>query len=148
MDRRYFLQQSCGLCLTMLMSGWLVEELSACSASKVLQGRLVDREIEVDGALLNDEHFRVLAASGVRYRIALRRLADGQYLALLLMCTHARNPVTLTGDSFYCPLHGSRFDAQGQVVQGPAQQPLVHLPVSRDAHGNLHIVLQNWMLES
>jgi cytochrome b6-f complex iron-sulfur subunit len=148
MDRRYFLQQSCGFCLTMLVGGWLAQELSACSAGKILQARLVDREVEVDKTLLNDEHFQVVAASGVRYRIAVRRLADGQYLALLLMCTHARNPVTLTGNSFYCPLHGSRFDSQGNVTQGPAQQPLLHLPVRQDTQGNLHIALQSWMLES
>ncbi|MBX5438156.1 MAG: Rieske (2Fe-2S) protein [Thermoflavifilum sp.] len=148
MNRRYFIRESCSICLGAMVAGWLAESLSACATSKVLQAKMQGRAVELAESILEDERFHVVEAPGVRYRIAVRRLTNGQYVALLLMCTHARNPVTLTGNSFYCPLHGSRFDSQGNVIQGPAQQPLIHLPAQPDRQGILHIGLQDWMLES
>lgn len=146
MNRRNFLQQSCSICITTLMSSWLIE---ACSVSnKLVQTQLHGQEVELNANLLQDGHFQIVEASTLRYRIAVKQEQNGQYLALLLMCTHARNPVTLTGNSFYCPLHGSRFDDQGNVVQGPAQKPLIHLPVNVDEQGKLHIQLLPWMIES
>ncbi|PJJ74921.1 Rieske-like 2Fe-2S protein [Thermoflavifilum aggregans] len=146
MNRRHFIRETCNLCVTAIVAGWLAE--SCAGSGRVIQAGVNGQEVEIKASELEDNRFQVIDASGLRYRIAVRREAEGQYVALLLMCTHARNPVTLTGNGFYCPLHGSRFDDQGNVVQGPAQQPLVHLPVDMDPQGLLHIHLQPWMKES
>lgn len=59
--------------------------------------------------------------------------------AMSLICTHLGCIVGETADGFLCPCHGSRFDRQGNVLGGPAPQPLRWLAVSQAADGNLII---------
>lgn len=50
----------------------------------------------------------------------------GTYLALTSVCTHSacdRN-WTFSNNKFTCSCHGSQFDTSGNVLQGPANQPL------------------------
>lgn len=49
--------------------------------------------------------------------------ADGFY-AISSVCTHLGCNVKRGGPGFVCPCHGSQFDENGQVVQGPAPKPL------------------------
>lgn len=51
------------------------------------------------------------------------------YIALASSCTHANNPVTFNGTNFPCSLsagegHGSVFNSEGGVINGPAVTPL------------------------
>jgi nitrite reductase/ring-hydroxylating ferredoxin subunit len=57
---------------------------------------------------------------------AVLRKADGTLAAVSAVCTHMGcivgwNPIDGTWD---CPCHGSRFDADGRVLSGPASAPL------------------------
>jgi Rieske Fe-S protein len=61
-----------------------------------------------------------------RSRVALVRDGD-RIQALDLTCTHLGCTVTVTPTELVCPCHGSRFDRQGQVLEGPAQRPLKKL---------------------
>lgn len=56
--------------------------------------------------------------------VALTRTGSGTYLALSRVCTHQGCTVDVVGNAFNCPCHGSQFNAQGTVTQGPAGQPL------------------------
>ena len=53
------------------------------------------------------------------------------------ICTHARCPVVYqaAGGQFHCPCHGSLFDGEGRVLQGPAADRLQQQPV--EISGNL-----------
>lgn len=66
-------------------------------------------------------------------------LRDRQgFRALSLVCTHLGCIVQRQeSGAFTCPCHGSRFDAQGKVTQGPAPSPLRYLEVSRAPSGDL-----------
>jgi cytochrome b6-f complex iron-sulfur subunit len=59
----------------------------------------------------------------------------GELKALSTRCTHAGCTVnwnTEKGDNiFLCPCHGSRFDAQGKVLGGPAKTPLASYSVRK-----------------
>ena len=61
-------------------------------------------------------------------RLALFRDNQGVY-ALSLICTHLGCTVTVSVGELVCPCHGSRFDRQGMVLNGPADNPLKRLKV-------------------
>jgi cytochrome b6-f complex iron-sulfur subunit len=56
---------------------------------------------------------------------------EGEILAYSLACTHLGCTVEWDEENagFVCPCHGSKYDAQGLVIQGPAQRPLRKLRV-------------------
>ena len=80
--------------------------------------------------------------------------ADGFY-AMSSICTHAgcdmaggagggggtpaATSVHPLADGFHCGCHGSAFDANGGVTQGPAISPLQHYKVSIAANGALWV---------
>lgn len=45
-------------------------------------------------------------------------------VVLDLTCTHLRCRVAPAEGGFSCPCHGSRYDAEGRPVSGPAPRPL------------------------
>ena len=49
--------------------------------------------------------------------------------ALNLTCTHLGCTVNATTKGFACPCHGSVFTTRGDVVKGPADQPLKKLAI-------------------
>lgn len=71
-------------------------------------------------------------------------LRDAQGLrALSATCTHLgctvrRNPAQ---DGYTCPCHGSRYDLDGQVIGGPAPNPLSFLALRVDPRGRLEVDL-------
>ena len=46
------------------------------------------------------------------------------FRALSLVCPHLGCQVQPAADGFACPCHGSRFDAQGSLLRGPADRSL------------------------
>jgi cytochrome b6-f complex iron-sulfur subunit len=64
--------------------------------------------------------------------------AGGVY-ALSAVCTHLGCITRFLSDEsvIACPCHGSRFDLEGNVVQGPAPRPLPWLEVQTDPAGAL-----------
>jgi Rieske Fe-S protein len=67
--------------------------------------------------------------------------AQDTFSALNSTCTHERCTITgYTGQDFVCPCHGSRFDANGRVLTGPASRSLQSHP-TQFASGVLTITL-------
>ncbi len=61
--------------------------------------------------------------------------SPGQFVALSAGCTHACCTVELPfrpQGVLFCRCHGSQFNYQGQVIQGPAGYPLSPLTVCTD----------------
>jgi Rieske Fe-S protein len=56
--------------------------------------------------------------------IIVVRTAQGEYLAFSDACTHACCDLNFTGSQLVCPCCHSVFDMQGNVVSGPAPQPI------------------------
>jgi Rieske Fe-S protein len=58
--------------------------------------------------------------------------------AVSAICTHRKCKLETKPDrTFYCPCHGSTFDPDGKVTEGPAQRDLPVFEVSTDEKGNL-----------
>jgi cytochrome b6-f complex iron-sulfur subunit len=63
--------------------------------------------------------------------------SDGDnYLAVSSICTHNACTVgySAQNNNFPCPCHGSVFNANGSVVNGPATQPLKKYTVTREGN--------------
>ena len=80
------------------------------------------------------------AVSG--HPVVIARDAGGLY-AMSTICTHAQCDMTSDGtignDGMYCSCHGSKFDAQGNPVSGPAGAPVRHFSVEVAADGTITI---------
>lgn len=130
MKRSEFLQLSCTGCLLGAAGLLPVTELLSCSpAAKLttIKAPVTNRQIAVPIAKLKGKNAVIVRGSGMEYDIAVHPLADGAYAALLLRCTHFSNPLVSMGSGYHCDLHGSEFDADGQVTKGPAEKPLTRL---------------------
>jgi Rieske Fe-S protein len=68
-------------------------------------------------------------------KLAVYRTDDGQVHAMSATCTHLGCVVRWNGaeKSWDCPCHGSRFDAFGKVVNGPATAELAPMDVRKIA---------------
>jgi Rieske Fe-S protein len=70
-----------------------------------------------------------VAAPGLDRPIYVRTSEAG-YSAVLARCTHQGCQPEPVGDRLSCPCHGSEFAFTGEVLQGPASQPLVRFDVT------------------
>ncbi len=70
--------------------------------------------------------------------VLLLRTDDG-FSAVSLVCTHLGCTLEVHSQGFTCPCHGSRFDPEGTVVQGPAGRSLQSLLVEVTEEGNLKL---------
>ncbi len=64
--------------------------------------------------------------------IIVAQTKDGQFVAVSANCTHQNTQLTYrpVENLFYCPLHLSRFDTAGRVLNGPAVQSLTQFRVT------------------
>lgn len=101
----------------------------------LLGDRILGRKT-VDLTAIGPGEGAVVAHGGEK--LAVRRDPSGEVVALSAICTHMGcvvdwNAVDRTWD---CPCHGSRFDQAGDVLTGPAREPLqprtVHIEVTDD----------------
>lgn len=53
------------------------------------------------------------------------------FRALSSVCTHLGCTVGAKQEGYHCPCHGSRFDAEGVNLEGPAPRPLTWHPLTR-----------------
>jgi cytochrome b6-f complex iron-sulfur subunit len=65
---------------------------------------------------------------------AVKRTGAASFAAFSRACTHEGTAVNVIGNgaSFFCPNHGSQFDANGNVTVGPATRSLGPLSTSYD----------------
>ena len=60
--------------------------------------------------------------------------------ALSAICTHRNCKLDAEPDkTFYCPCHGSTFDPDGKVTEGPARRNLPVFAVTTDEKGDLWV---------
>jgi cytochrome b6-f complex iron-sulfur subunit len=57
--------------------------------------------------------------------------------AISSVCTHLGCIVAITETGFQCPCHGSRYNANGKVIGGPAPRNLAWLEISQNVDGTL-----------
>jgi len=142
MDRKEFLKAGCGICLA-LSSGFIMSAvLEACKTPlSVYKTAAVNNIVRIPLAEFKESNYKIVRVNNYNYDLAIQKNADNSFLVLVLMCTHAGHPLTKTGDTYYCTLHGSQFTHEGHVTKGPAEKDLLHAPAK--TAGNFLLIQLN-----
>lgn len=61
------------------------------------------------------------------------------FIGLDMRCTHQGCDTNVANNQIQCPCHGSRFDAFGNVLNGPAALPLFQRQVTDNGDGTITI---------
>ncbi len=128
MERRDFIKNTCRICL-LGASGVALADLAGCSpaGSKVVfKPDVTNNTVTVPLTMFAEKNLQIISPKKYPYEIAIEK-SGANYKALLLRCTHFSNQLTPTGSGYLCTLHGSKFDHDGKVLNGPAEQPLQEL---------------------
>ena len=135
--RRTFLLGACGVLAAGLGTALLPDDAQAATGIK----RKANGQVEVTVAKvrgLSKVGGAVLLGNVKDIPTAVVRTGASSYRALNLRCTHQGVPVALQNGQWSCPAHGSQFDLDGAVTNGPANRPLAAVP-SRFANGVLTV---------
>ena len=65
-------------------------------------------------------------------QIAAKRVDATTFVAFSRSCTHEGTQIQIVSTGFFCPNHGSEFDSNGHVTQGPAARDLIAVTTSYD----------------
>lgn len=125
----------------MTAAGFSILKLESCApATSVYKTAITNGDLNVPLNLFDKSAVQIVRPSGWFYDVAVQKNNDNTYSALLLQCTHQENQLTPTGTGYHCSLHGSDFDKQGNVIKGPAEEPLHHFDTTvNNSILNIHI---------
>jgi cytochrome b6-f complex iron-sulfur subunit len=138
--RREFFIKSAGAMVVVSSSGLLSSVITSCTDNSTnpvnstplttIQGTVVNNEITIVLASSPIENINTRALikyNGGNGAILVEHNSDDTYKALSGICTHQSCIVSAFDGSnsvFVCPCHGSQFDLNGNVKQGPATTKL------------------------
>lgn len=74
-----------------------------------------------------------LESNELEYPILLIKTSESQFAALSTECMHLGCQVRMQRSVLRCPCHGSVYDLNGAVLNGPTEHPLQSFPV--EIHG-------------
>lgn len=72
-------------------------------------------------------------------KVFIVRAKEGYFYAFSAVCTHLGCIANWKSedDIIACPCHGSKFDKEGRVIDGPAPRPLTRFAIMVDEQGQL-----------
>lgn len=142
MDRKHFIKIVGASC----MGAIVPLGISSCSpvhyvTASLDKNKLVVAKSEFIGIKKEDEFTRtfiVIESPTLQFPIAVYRHSDDNYTALWTECTHQNCEVKPNENLLTCPCHGSEFDVNGGVLEGPAESDLKIFKVSTD-NDNIYV---------
>lgn len=118
--------------------------LQACEPSSIPTGISGSPNVDVSDLSESNPIKQAPGLSGPDGRgVLVTRKSDTEYFAFSMECTHQGCNVesSLSGGSIPCFCHGSQFNLDGTVKQGPASSPLKRYTVEYDASTKIVTVL-------
>lgn len=112
--------------------------LQACQALVYVPYDYSNRTITVKKIDYAENKYVVVKPEQLPAPIYLCKLEDGEYSAVLMLCTHKQCQLTPSVNTLTCPCHGSEFSQTGEVLESPAQEPLRKFVVTQDDN-NIYI---------
>lgn len=139
LDRRRFMELAAGMLAAAALPGCASVALTRVAPS----GGAVRLPIRNFPQLARPGGYLKLQPDGAETPVYVLALDGGEYAALSPICTHRGCTVNLEGAQLVCPCHGSAFDRTGQVLRGPADEPLRRFPVTVNSEQELVIRLES-----
>lgn len=115
--------------------------LHGCAPYRYVDGRLTGDRLEVPKESFEESDYLLVRNPRSSAPIYLRRHKDDTYTALLMECTHRQCTVNPAGSVLACPCHGSRYNLEGKVLEGPARRDLGAFRVHEEG-ASVYIELQ------
>ena len=130
---------SCGV--ISLMSTFPLTLLQSCASLPMVRTSSENNSIVIKkNKLANEKKLFVLRNDDLQYDVLLVKNPDNTYYALYMQCTHNDNPVQANDKGLFCTAHGSTFDLEGKVTNGPAVRELKKYTVTENADNlTIHI---------
>ncbi len=100
-----------------------------CVSVPYVIGERRDNEVHVPFSALDKNGRALVEVPELDLPLFVRRTAGGTTTALSTECTHRGCEVEPSTDRLVCPCHGSEYDLEGAVLQGPAARPLLRFAV-------------------
>ncbi|RCH56848.1 hypothetical protein DJ568_03050 [Mucilaginibacter hurinus] len=129
MKRRDFLLDACIAC-----TAGLAGLMTACTSYHYVTAKMVTDGLLIPIDLLKpakeQRNFFIVRHEQLRFPVAVFRLDEATYTALWMQCAHQGAELQVAGNQLVCPAHGSEYDRNGKVTQGPAVRDLRKFPVS------------------
>ena len=116
-----------GVCAVVALGGSELPAVANTAVKKLPGGRIsvnlkaVPALAKVGGAA------KIGSVKGVP--VAIARTGTSKYIAFNLLCPHQGVTVTQNEKGWVCNAHGSEFEADGDLVLGPATSGLVRVPM-------------------
>ena len=128
MNRKDFIKGSCGVCIA-LSSGFLMSALleSCKTPLGVIKTTSNNNKVTIPLADFAQSDYKLVRVNNYNFDLAVQKKPDGTFETLVLECSHAGQPLTKTGNTYYCTLHGSQFSHEGKVLKGPADKDMKKL---------------------
>lgn len=125
MDRKKFIKiVSAGA-----VCGGFVPLLQGCVTYRYVDGSMENDKLVVPKTAFQEDDFVLVRNPQREAPIYLRKNSEDDVTALLLECTHRQCTVDPAGDRLACPCHGSQYDGEGNVLEGPARENLFRYKV-------------------
>lgn len=119
-DRRRFLG-ACG-CGVLTLVG--VGCASVAARPATVKDGLIELRLADHPALQKPGGSLIIQPDGSEDPLYVLALDNGEYSVLSPICTHKGCTVDIAGALLVCPCHGSTYNRQGKVLEGPAPLPL------------------------
>lgn len=119
-----------------VVSGGFTELLTGCAGGLgAYRGQVENSTIRIPRSqapqLATTNGILVVQPAPEGATIILRSMPEHGIVALSSTCTHRGCEVRPMPDGLQCPCHGSEYDEFGEVLQGPAREPLQRFQVEQ-----------------
>lgn len=136
--RKDFLVSSCKAGCSLIAGLSVLSSIESCSSIKVFKVESADGKIQIPLTEFTETNIRIIRVANLEYDIMVAKKTDGNYSAVYMRCTHQDWQLTANTKGLNCSMHGSSFDLDGNVLVGPATNPLKKFTVSKT---NTHLIL-------
>ena len=128
MERRKFIKCTgtcCGSFVLTSIIGLSMLESCGIAGIKPINAKNENGMVNLSLTQFVDRKFKIIRVANHDFDLGVQKLEEeNTFRVLVMLCPHAFQPVTHTGNGFICPMHGSRFAADGSVIKGPASESM------------------------